>query len=154
FDEPGFKTPFDVSLTVRKGEVAIANTPETSKDDVDAQLERVHFATTAPLPTYLVAFAVGPLDVVNADPIPPTDVRAAPLPLRGVGMHGKGPRLAYELSHVAPIVQALERYFGSAFPYPKLDVVAIVDFPGAMENAGCVTFDEWLLLVDPRTASE
>ena len=51
------------------------------------------------------------------------------------------------------------RYFADYFdiPYPgdKLDLVAIPDFAfGAMENLGCVTFRETLLLVDPEQATQ
>ncbi len=51
------------------------------------------------------------------------------------------------------------RYFTDyyAIPYPgdKLDLVAVPDFAfGAMENLGCITFREALLLVDPESATK
>ncbi len=154
FDEPSFKTPFDVTLTVREGDVAIANAPETSAEDAGAEdagegMRHVHFATTPALPTYLVAFAVGPLDVVDGGTIPASSVRERPLPLRGVAAHGQGAHLAYAMEHTGAIVTALEDYFGRPYPYAKLDLIAVPDFAaGAMENAGAVTFRDVLLLLD------
>ena len=154
FDEPSFKTPFEVWLTVPKDDTAIANAPEVSSEPL-GDLKRVRFAKTPPLPSYLVAFAVGPLDVVAGAPIPANDVRKEPVPLRGVAVKGQGAQLGYALQHTGKILDALERYTGLPYPYGKLDLIAVPDFgPGAMENAGAVTFREWLLLIDPKSAAE
>ncbi|MDQ3034648.1 MAG: M1 family metallopeptidase, partial [Myxococcota bacterium] len=148
FDEPRFKTPYDLELTVPESDVAIANTTAIETTPVEGGLKRVRFATTLPLPTYLVAVAVGPLDVVEAPPLPPTSVRHRPLPLRGVAARGRGPELAYALEHTPELLAALEEYFGTEYPYDKLDIIAVPDFAsGAMENAGAVTFRESLLLL-------
>jgi len=112
----------------------------------------VSFATTKPIPSYLVAFAVGPLDIVKAPDVPPNSVRSRPLPMRGVACKGRGPELAYALAHTGEILSALEGYFGIEYPYEKMDVLAVPDMGGAMENAGAVTFEESLLLFDPKTA--
>ena len=147
FDEPSFKTPFDVTLRVPEGLSAIANAPETSAE-TDGGTRVVRFATTEPLPTYLVAFAVGPFDVVEAPPIAPNDVRDRPIPLRGVAPRGQGARLAHALEHTPAILESLELYFGIAYPYAKLDLIAVPDFAaGAMENAGAITFRDTLLLL-------
>lgn len=148
FDEPSFKTPFDVTLTVQEGHAAIANAPELASAPSGEGSRRVRFATTEPLPTYLVAFAVGPLDVVEAPAIAPSDVRERPVPLRGVAPRGQGARLAYALEHTPAIFASLERYFGIPYPYAKLDLIAVPDFgAGAMENAGAITFRDALLLM-------
>ena len=155
FDEPRFKTPFAVTLTVRSGDVAASNSPTTAEETLPSGMKRVQFAPTPPLPTYLVAFAVGPLDVVEGPAIAPNPVRAAELGFRGLAVSGKGESLAYALEETRKILAWLEDYFGRAYPFEKLDVVAVPDFSaGAMENAGLVTFREWLLLVNPETASE
>src|SRR5690606_10099715 len=110
---------------------------------------------TEKLPTYLLALAIGPLDVVEAPAIPPNATRPHPLPFRGIAVKGQGPRLAYALEHTPAQVANLEDYFGIAYPYDKLDIVAVPDFgAGAMENAGLITFRETLLLLDPATATE
>jgi len=155
FDEPSFKTPFDVTLQVREAHAAIANTEEITSEsvvlnhvDIPTGQRRVRFATTEPLPTYLIAFAVGPLDVVEAPPIAASDVRDRPIPLRGVAPRGQGARLAHALEHTPRLLQSLERYFGTAYPYSKLDLIAVPDFgAGAMENAGAITFRDSLLLL-------
>jgi alanyl aminopeptidase len=152
FDEPSFKIPFTVTLDVPQGDEAVANTPEIKRAPVDGGLVRVSFARTRPLSSYLVAFAVGPLDVVKAPDVPPNAVRSRPLPLRGVATKGRGPELAYALAHVGELLSALEGYFGIEYPYEKMDVLAVPDMGGAMENAGAVTFEEDLLLMDPKTA--
>ncbi len=154
FDEPRFKTPFELTLSVSRDHEAVANTAPTGLREVGGMRE-VRFAPTEPLPTYLVAMAVGPLDIVEHAPIPANDVRDRPLPFRGVAARGQGPRLAYALEHTAALLADLEAYFGVAYPYDKLDIIAVPDFAsGAMENAGAITFRETLLLLDPEHAPE
>ena len=153
FDEPGFKVPFDLTLTVPTDAVALASTSEVATTPVDGATRRVRFARTAPLPTYLLSFAVGPFDVVSAPALAPNASRAAPLPIRGGALAGRGPRLRDQLAAVGPLVAALEAWFASPYPYDKLDVVAVPGYPGAMENAALVLFDELLLMVDREHAS-
>ncbi|MFN9811865.1 MAG: M1 family aminopeptidase [Deltaproteobacteria bacterium] len=155
FDEPRFKVPFDVTLTVPPSSRAFANSREVETTSVEG-FTRVRFATTEALPTYLVAFAVGPFDVVEAT-IAPNDVRSSPLALRGLAPRGRGPEMAFAMEHTPRIVEALERWFAIPYPFDKLDIVAVPDFSaGAMENAGLVTFRDQLLLLsnDPPVAQQ
>jgi aminopeptidase N len=149
FDEPRFKTPFDVTLRVPSGLTAISNTPVAARTELPSGQTQYTFARTEKLPTYLVAFAVGPLDVVNAPPLAPSSVRPTPVPLRGIAAQGRGPELAFALQETPRLVESLERYFGVGYPYPKLDLIAVPDFSsGAMENAGAITFRDTLLLLN------
>ncbi|MCB9602821.1 MAG: ERAP1-like C-terminal domain-containing protein [Sandaracinus sp.] len=148
FDEPRFKVPFELTMKVRADDAAIFNTPETGREPADEGMVNVRFAPTPPLPTYLLALAVGPLDVVEHEAIPANALRDRPIPLRGLAARGKGDQLAYALQNTARIVVALEEYFGVAYPYAKLDIAAVPDFAaGAMENPGLITFRETLLLL-------
>ncbi len=57
--------------------------------------------------------------------------------------------MQHVLSETPSIIHALENYYGFGYPWDKLDVLAAPDFAaGAMENAGLVTFRDWLLLLD------
>jgi len=151
FDEPGFKIPWDETLVVPKGAVAIGNTHEERRLD-DGPNVRVHFAQTLALPSYLVAFAVGPFDIVPAPDAPPNEVRKRPLPIRAITTKGRGHEVAYALAHTGEILATLEKYFGLEYPYDKLDILAVPDKGGAMENAGAVTFADYLVLFDPKVA--
>jgi aminopeptidase N len=154
FDEPAFKTPFTISITAPAGQVAISNAQEKTKETLSGGMVRHEFWPTPPLPTYLIALAVGPYDVVQGPAVPASDVRRTPLPLRGIAVKGKGQQLAYSLSRVAPVVSALETYFGTPYPFSKIDVLAAPAFSfGAMENAGLMVFSEPLLLLDEQAGA-
>ncbi len=147
FDEPGNKTPFELKLSVPKGSVAFANTRETRHGD-DGDRVVFEFEKSAPLPTYLVAFGVGPLDVL-AGPNVPTHVRL--VAASGKASMGMG-RLAVETA--AAHLDLLGKYFDRPYPYSKLDIAAVPNFgAGAMENPGFVTFREELLFLDPEHVS-
>ncbi|MCB2107230.1 MAG: M1 family metallopeptidase [Rhodobacteraceae bacterium] len=148
FDEPRFKTPFDVAVTAHAEHVVVSNTPETKVEQLANGLKRVTFLTTKPLPTYLIAFAVGPLDVVDWTPIRATAIRDVPIPLRGITARGKGEQMKYALENTEGLLLTLEGYFDIPYPYEKLDLVAATDFAaGAMENAGAIFYREPLLLL-------
>jgi cytosol alanyl aminopeptidase len=155
FDEPGFKTPFEISVVIPEDLAAVGNTPIEHSSTVTQGFKTVHFAKTQPLPTYLVALAIGPFDIVAGKDIPPNNVRKTPLPLRGVATAGSGPRLQYALAHTGELVEKLEQYFGVPYPFEKLDIIAVPDFTaGAMENAGAITFRDWLLLIEENAPVE
>jgi alanyl aminopeptidase len=155
FDEPGFKTPFDVTVIAPKSLKVIGNTAPVATSPAANGMAQTVFETTRPLPTYLVALAVGPLDIVDGGWLPANKYRAKPLHIRGVTSRGNGPRIAYALSLTPRIVAALEDYFGIGYPFQKLDVLALPDFAaGAMENAGAITFRERYLLLDPDASLE
>jgi alanyl aminopeptidase len=155
FDEPVSKAPFELTLVVPSDAVAIANSPEVAREPATDGLVRIRFAPTPPLPTYLLAFAIGPLDVVTGPDFPASAIRSRPVPFRGLAAHGNGARLAYALANAGAIFQELEAYFGIAYPFDKLDFLALPDLAwGGMENAGAITFRESILLLDGAGAGE
>ncbi|HEY8948918.1 MAG TPA: M1 family metallopeptidase [Rhizomicrobium sp.] len=155
FDEPGFKTPFDVTVIAPVDDKVIANTPVVTDSGVGNGMMKWVFQPTKPLPTYLVALAIGPLDIVDGGDIPANAYRDHPVHLRGVTARGMGPKLKYALSLTPSVVEHLESYYGVGYPYQKLDVLAVPDFAaGAMENAGAVTFREQPLLMDDNAPLE
>jgi alanyl aminopeptidase len=148
-DEPDNKVPWQLTLDVPKDLVAVSNTP-SKEASLDDKLKRVEFAQTRPLPTYLVAFGVGPFEIVDAG-----KTRNG-VPLRVLTLAKRAAEAAWAVKTTAPLVEALEDWFGSPYPYDKLDMLTIpltIGF-GAMENAGLITYSETLILMDPAKPSK
>jgi hypothetical protein len=144
-----FKTPFSIAIITPADNKAVSNAQLLVKAPAKDGRVRYEFSPTLPLPTYLVAIAVGPLDIVDAPAVAPNDIRSKPLPLRGVATRGQGSKLALTLRETPELVRRLEQYFGIAYPYPKLDLIASPDMGGAMENPGAILFDDTLILLAP-----
>jgi alanyl aminopeptidase len=146
FDEPSFKTPWQLTIHAPKGSIAVSNTPVASEAQEPDGGRKFVFAPTKPLPSYLVAFGVGPFDVVNAG----TAGRNR-TPIRMIVPKGRGAEARWAAASTGPLLEQLERYFDIPYPYEKLDHLVIpqtVGF-GAMENAGLVTYSSNLLLAKP-----
>ena len=139
FDEPSFKIPFQLTVVAPAGLVTVANTPVESMTEDDGW-QRVEFMPTPPLPSYLLAYAVGPLDRA---PISGLDVPAFVYTPKG-----RSGEVGFVTRETPTIVAALEDYFGSDYPFRKLDFIAVPEFAfGAMENPGLITYRTDLLLV-------
>ncbi len=145
WDEPSFKHPWQITLVVPEGQVAVTNTP-IELEATDEGWRTIIFKKTPPLPSYLLAIAVGPLEMVP--------IKGMSIPGNVVTVKGQS-RLAGEAAASAPRLLAfLERYFDRPYPFEKLDLLALPEFwPGAMENPGAITFADQILLVDPQAAS-
>ena len=111
FDEPRFKTPFDITVTHKNSQIAISNGPEIETRAVEDGFTRTQFATTQKLPTYLIALAVGEFDIVEWPPLPPTALRDREIALRGIVPKGDGEKIKHALTITQPIFEILENWF-------------------------------------------
>ncbi|TNE57345.1 MAG: M1 family peptidase [Alphaproteobacteria bacterium] len=153
FDEPRFKTPFDVILRVPAGQVALTNGAEERIEEGPEGGQVYHFATSQPLATEILGFAVGPFDVVEGQALAGNSIRRREVPLRGFAPRGDGEKLQYLLETTEPLVAYFEEYFQQPYPFAKLDLVAVPDFQaGAMENAGIIMYQDSSSLVNDQTA--
>lgn len=148
FDEPEFKAVYGVTLTVPEDLFAVSNGPMVSETPDGNGKKVVEFADTMKMSTYLVAFIVGPFEATD-----PVDVDG--VPLRIVHPIGKGHLTGYALKSGAHSLRYFTDYYGIAYPGQKLDMIAVPDFAfGAMENLGCITYREVLLLVDEKRSTQ
>ncbi|MBZ2180237.1 MAG: M1 family metallopeptidase [Acidobacteria bacterium] len=142
FDEPRYKVPWQLTLEVKKEHEAFANTAPVREIATEGgAMKRIEFAPTKPLPSYLLAFAVGPFEIVPAGPAGRTKA-----PVRIIVPKGRKAEAAYAVEVTPKILAALEEYFDIPYPYGKLDQIAVPLFGGAMENPGLVTYADTLLL--------
>jgi alanyl aminopeptidase len=147
FDEPSYKVPWSLTLHIPARVHAVSNTP-IENEILENENHTIVFKRTKPLPSYLVAFAVGPFEFVEAGFAGRNHV-----PVRIITPKGKADQAKYAAEVTATILTRLEDYFGIPYPYEKSDQLAIpVTFGfGAMENAGLVTYSQNLLLANPAT---
>jgi alanyl aminopeptidase len=145
FDEPDYKVPWQLTLRVKNDQVALSNTPILSETAADEGMKEVKFAETKPLPSYLVALAVGDMELVDAGTAGKKNTR-----IRIAVPRGHSAEAQYAAETTPAIVTLLENYFGIPYAYDKLDEVAVPLFGGAMENAGLVTYGSGIILAKPK----
>lgn len=145
-DEPAAKATFSATLIVDEELKCLSNMDVASEDPISQMFsalrkKRVVFNKTPAMSSYLVAFVVAELNYIETTrfrmPIrvyatPDQDINSAQFPL-DVAAHTM-------IQH--------EKSFGSPYPLPKLDMVAIPGHAGGMENWGCVLYDPKYLVRD------
>ena len=149
FDQPDLKARFTLELDIPNDWTAVANGPEVSREDSSGRV-RVRFAETAPIPTYLFAFAAGQFDVIDAE----RNGRA----LRMLHRESDGDKVArnldavFDLHHTA--LDQLETYTGIPYPFAKFAFVLVPAFEfGGMEHPGAVFYRDSSILLE-ETATE
>ena len=150
FDEPDLKATWTLTLTVPEAMRAFANTPVAKERAAAPGWREVAFETTPLLPSYLLAFAVGDFDVVDAGR---AGMKATPISI--ITTKGRGGEAAYAAANTGAVLAATEKYFGMAYPFAKLDLIAYPrsTFGGAMENPGLITYTARVLLARPDEMS-
>jgi puromycin-sensitive aminopeptidase len=162
FDEPDFKAVFDVTLIIDPELLAVSNGPEIERAAFDDGTGEptgkvaVRFKETMPMSTSLVAFVVGRLEATEPVMVSRAGGDATDMiPLRIIHVPGKGNLTAFGLDIGAHSLEWYQRYYGIPYPTDKCDMLALPDFAaGAMENLGCITYRESLLLADPATSTQ
>ena len=146
FDEPDYKATFDITAVADKDQVAISNYKVVSDTAGPGEKHTVKFATTAKMSAYLAALVVGNFEYIEGS--------VDGIPIRVYSTPGKKEMGKFALDAAEYIVGYYNKYFGIKYPYGKLDLIGLPDFSaGAMENVGCITFREVILLIDEKQGS-
>ena len=147
WDEPSIKATFQVTLVVPSDMEAISNTLAEGETAVGDGTKAVRFQESPRMSTYLLAFIVGDMALVEANG--PNDTLVRVWATRGKEEQGR-----YAVENAVRLLEYFNDYFGIPYPLKKLDHIAIPDFAaGAMENWGAITYRETALLFDPQNSS-
>ncbi len=145
FDEPAYRTRFDITVRAPAGYQVLSNMPAVTTQPLDDRVQH-RFASTPAMPAYLVALTVGRFDTL--------DGRAAGVPLRIVTAPGKRDQGRYALAATELLLPYYTAYFGQPYALPKLDQLAVPSSrDGAMEDWGLISYTESALLFDPATGN-
>ena len=149
WDEPNFRTSFDMTAIVPADQMAVGNMPIMSRRELGNGQAEVKFQTTPKMSTYLLFFGLGELDRITT--------MAGKTEVGVVMGRGNAAKARYALEASAKLVPYYNDYFGTPYPLPKLDNVAgpgQSQFFSAMENWGAIFTFERVLLNDPKITSE
>lgn len=144
-DEPAAKATFALELTTAPDQTVLSNMPVKDQSTIDGQLV-TSFDTTPRMSTYLLAFVTGELQKKTAKTKSGVEVNV------WATVAQPAASLDYPLDISVRVIEFFDEYYGTPYPLPKCDHVALPDFSsGAMENWGLITYREIALLADPQT---
>jgi aminopeptidase N len=148
WDEPARKATFTVSVVAPKDRMAISNMPVAEVTSVSERLQRVRFAETPKMSTYLLFIGVGDFERIHST-VDGVDVGV-------IVKRGDAGRAAYALEQAEKLLHYYNGYFGTPFPLPKLDLIAAPGqiSGGSMENWGAIFYSQNHLLFDRTNSTE
>ena len=146
-DEPAAKATFDLTLTTETDVTVLSNMPVADQNKEAGSLV-TRFDRSPRMSTYLLAFVVGDLHRATGTTKSGVEVNIWATPAQ------PAESLTFALDIATRSIEFFDDYFGTPYPLPKSDHVALPDFSsGAMENWGLITYREVALLADPASAS-
>ena len=146
-DHPSYKAKFNLTLIIDSNLQAISNMPIYKESKLNDSDTKIIFEETPIMSTYLLFFAIGKIKCKEIKTKNNITIR-----VWATNNQEKYADFALETSE--KLLTYFESYFGTNYPLPKLDHIAIPDFAaGAMENWGCISYRENALLVDPEKSS-
>jgi aminopeptidase N len=143
WDEPAFRSTFQLTTTTPAKWVSIANMPVAQRV-VNGDLATTTFERSPKMPSYLIELTSG--DMAS------TGTKAGATAINVWAVRGQEQYGAVALGNAQHILLDYNEYFAHPFPLPKLDLIAVPGgFQGAMENWGAITYNDQTLLVTPSS---
>jgi aminopeptidase N len=149
WDEPAYKASFSLEVTIPAGQMAVSNMPAASTATLPDGRQKVTFAKTPKMSTYLLFLALGDFERATAS------VEGTELGV--VTRRGAIDQARFALDSSKDILREYNDYFGVRYPLPKLDNIAGAgrsQFFGAMENWGAIFTFDYALLFDPASSTQ
>lgn len=140
WDEPAFRSTFELTVTVPAAWATVSNMP-VARRELHGGEQTTTFERSPSMPSYLIELTAGELAAIGA--------RVGGTELGIWAVRGREHDGQMALADARQILADYNEYFGYSFPLPKLDSIAIPGgFSGAMENWGAITYNDQLLLLD------
>ena len=147
WDEPVFRAAFTLTAALPPELDALSNMPLISTTTDESGAKNVTFQKTPAMPTYLLALFAGEFEKLE-DTVDGVQLGLYTTP-------GKKEQGRYALEITKEILRDFAEYFGTKYPLPKLDQIALPNTgAGGMENWGAIVYVESALLFDPATSSQ
>jgi aminopeptidase N len=148
WDEPARKATFTIMVDAPRDRMAVSNMPVATITPVPGNMQRVRFATTPKMSTYLLFLTIGDFERIHGS-VDAVDVGV-------VVKRGDTAKASYALEQAKELLHYYDSYFGVRFPLPKLDLIAAPgDIEGdSMENWGAIFYSQGSLLFDPAKSTE
>jgi aminopeptidase N len=145
FDQPDLKARYKLTLDVPEGWEALSNGGETSRSTDTGRRQKITFAETPPISTYLFAFAAGRFSVETAERNGRT--------FRMFHRETDAAKVARNRDAVfdlhATALEWLERYTTLPYQFGKFDFLLVPAFQfGGMEHPGAIFYNAPALLLD------
>ena len=144
FDQPDQKATFTISTITPKHWEVISNYSVESTKELDGDKKFIQFAESQVISTYVTAIVAGPYTSVFDEY---KGEKTIPL-----GIYARKSFFKYvDAENIFEVTKQgfayFEKTFGLAYPFGKYDQIAVAEYTwGAMENVGCVTFHEDVLI--------
>ncbi|WP_197325552.1 M1 family metallopeptidase [Ralstonia solanacearum] len=157
WDEPAFRHTFELTAEVPGDWKAISNGKQNSATQLPDGYQRVAFAKTPSMPSYLMFFGGGKFDVLEDQFTSPLDNSS--LPLRWWVPSGEAHSAIAGMQYTKEALNYYYNYFQIPLPLGKIDTVAANDSYnnknagfGGMENWGAIFEFADQVLVPPEGA--
>jgi aminopeptidase N len=144
FDQPDQKATFTISTITPKHWEVISNYGIESTKELDGDRKFIQFAESQVISTYVTAIVAGAYMSVHDEY---KGEKTIPL-----GIYARKSFFKYvDAENIFEVTKQgfayFEKTFGLAYPFGKYDQIAVAEYNwGAMENVGCVTFHEDVLI--------
>jgi aminopeptidase N len=144
FDQPDQKATFKISTITPKHWEVISNYGIESTKELDGDRKFTQFAESQVIATYVTAIVAGAYTSVHDEY---KGEKTIPL-----GIYARKSFFKYvDAENIFEVTKQgfayFEKIFGLAYPFGKYDQIAVAEYNwGAMENVGCVTFHEDVLI--------
>lgn len=149
WDEPALKATFKLTVDAPAADMVVSNMPVETAAPIEGGLTRTTFAVSPKMSSYLLFLAVGDFERISR--------KVGEVDVGVVVKRGSTGEAGFALDAAEQLLPYYNDYFGTPYPLPKLDLVAV---PGgaaafsAMENWGAILYFEKAVLVDARVSSE
>lgn len=145
-DEPEAKATFSLEIRALSDLEVLSNT-EIIEKNKNSNIQRVRFAKTPKMSTYLLAFVLGDFQRVSKKTKSGVEVSVLATKAQNSEL------MEFPLSFAVRVLEFYEDFFGQKFPLSKCDHIALPDFSsGAMENWGLITYRETALLAGKNSS--
>jgi aminopeptidase N len=144
FDQPDQKATFTISTITPKHWEVISNYGIEATKDVDGDRKHIQFATSQVISTYVTAIVAGAYTSIHDEYKGEKTIPLGIYARKSFFQHVDAENI-FEVTKQG--FAYFEKTFGLAYPFGKYDQIAVAEYNwGAMENVGCVTFHEDVLI--------